>query len=78
MADVTTVPVKSAWVSKINWTQVVSAVATCVTAVISAANLPAAQATALTAAVAGGGQFLTVILKSFFTTSVTPGSVGAP
>lgn len=71
---VITVPVKSAWASKVNWTQAISAVATCATALIAAANLPAAQAAALTAMVAGIGQFATVIFKTWFTTSVTPAS----
>ena len=74
MAETVTVPVKSAWASKVNWTQVIAGVATFATALISAANLPAAQAAALTAAVAGAGQFVTIILRTFFTTAVTPSS----
>lgn len=69
-----TVPVKSAWASKVNWTQVAAAAATCATAVIAAANLPAEQAASLTAAVAGIGQIATIIIKTFFTTTVTPAS----
>lgn len=68
------VPVKSAWASKVNWAQGVSALATCATALIAAANLPAEQAAALTAAVAGVGQLATIIIKTFFTTTITPSS----
>jgi len=78
MADVNTVaaPVKSAWASKINWIQVISALGTCATALISSANLPAAQAVALTASVGVVGDFLTGVVRTWFTKSVTPGSVG--
>lgn len=75
MADNTaTVPIKSAWASKINWLQVIAALMTGATALISAANLPAAQATEITAAVAGVGQILTLIVRTFFTTAITPSS----
>lgn len=72
-----TVPVKSSWSSKINWTQAVAAIVTFATALIAAANLPAAQATELTAAVAGIGQLATIVLRTFFTTAVTTASVGS-
>jgi len=74
MNQTANVAVQSAWYSKINWTQAVAAVVTFATAIISAANLPAVQATELTAAVAGIGQLLTVVLRTFFTSTVTPSS----
>jgi hypothetical protein len=72
--DTATVPVKSAMTSKVNWLQVISALATVATAIISAANLSAAQAAEYTAAVAGIGQIATIIVKTFFTTTITPSS----
>ena len=69
-----TVPIKSAWYSKINWIQAVSAVCTFATALISASQVDAATATKLTAAVAGVGQVATWAVRTFFTTSITPSS----
>lgn len=74
MPTAATVDVKSAWASKVNWAQGVAAAATFATALIAAANLPAAQAAELTAAVAGIGQLATIIIRTFFTTSITPSS----
>ena len=70
-----TVPVKSAAASKINWVQVVTACATFATALTAATNMPGAQAAELTAGIAGVGQLLTIILRTFFTASVTPSSL---
>ena len=75
MKTVTSVPVKSAAASKINWAQIVAAAATCATAVVGALNLPIDQATAITAAVAAIGQIATVILRTFYTTAVVQNSV---
>lgn len=69
MADVTTVPVKSAWASKVNWLQVISAAATFATAIVAAAHLPAGQAVAATAVAGGTGDFLTVLVRSFLPNS---------
>ena len=73
-ATVATVAVKSAWASKINWAQAASALVTCTTAVVGALNLPPAQAASITAGAALIGQIATVILKTFFTASITPAS----
>lgn len=74
MTPTVQVPVKSAFASKINWLQAITAAGTFATALISAANLPATQAAELTASVAAVGQLATVICRTFFTTSVTPSS----
>lgn len=76
MLPTATVPVKSPLASKINWAQVAAALATFATALIGAAHLPGSQAAEYTAAVAGVGQLATIILRSFFSASVTSGSVG--
>ena len=68
-------PVKSAFASKINWAQIVAAVVTCVTAVVGALNLDAAQAATITAAVAAVGQLVTIVLRTFYTTAVVQNSV---
>ena len=69
------VATQSAFTSKINWLQVVAALVTCTTAVITAFNLPADQAAGITAGVAAVGQVLTLILRTFYTTSIVQNSV---
>jgi hypothetical protein len=68
------VPVKSAWLSKINWAQAIAATLTFITAILGALHLDATQTAEATAAVAVIGQVATVIIKTFFTASVTPSS----
>lgn len=66
------VDVKSAWWSKVNWAAALTGLAT-----VSAALLPIvpakyqAEAAAIVAAI---GTITTIILKTFYTTSVTPSS----
>ena len=69
------VKTQSAFTSKINWVQVVTALVTAVTGVVTALNLPEGQAVAITGAAAGIGQLLTIILRTFYTTTVIQNSV---
>lgn len=66
------VAVKPAWASKTNWLQVVSAGATLATLLVS--GLPADQAAKWTSVIAVVTNILTVIIKTFFTPTVTPSS----
>lgn len=70
-------PVKSALASKINWVQIIALTVTFATGIVGAFNLDPATTGRLTAEVAMGGQFLTILVRTFFTTAVTTGSVGA-
>lgn len=78
MTDVTTVaaPVKSAWLSKINWLQIVSLGVTFATGIFGAFNLDPAMTAKATAGAAAVGQVLTIVLRTFFTTTITPSSTG--
>jgi len=66
------VAVKSAWASKINWLQALGAAGTLITTL--AAGLPPDQAAKWTATVAIVTNIATVIIKTWFTTTVTPAS----
>lgn len=70
--DSVNVAVKSAWASKTNWLQVVSAGATLATALV--AGLPPADAAKWTALIAVATNVATIIIKTFFTPTVTPSS----
>lgn len=71
----TTVPVKSAWASKVNWLQLISLLATFLTGIIGIFNLDPMTTAKLTALVAMIGQMATLIVRTFFTTSVTSQSM---
>lgn len=73
MAESTRVELKSAWLSKINWTAIGGAVMTLVTT--NALGLePAAQVKVL-AGTQLAQSALTVVLKTWFTTTVTPAAI---
>jgi len=73
MTDKVTVPVESAWFSKINWTQA-SAAATALI-VAFGVSIPPEKATAILAGLNVAQGTLTWIMRTWFTDSVTPGSV---
>jgi hypothetical protein len=76
--DTTTVNVKSAWMSKINWTQFVSSGAMLLTLVTGGKlNLTADQQTAIIVVIGVGGDIITYIMKTWFTPTITPGSATA-
>lgn len=72
MADTQTVQVQSAMVSKINWTQVIGALITL--AVAFGAPISDAQKVEILAVSGTVIPFITGILKTFFTKTITPAS----
>lgn len=78
MAGTTVVDVKSAWVSKINWTQAVGVAATVVAVVTSnKIAIPAEQQVEIVALIQAAQGIATWVIKTWFTPSVTAGSVGS-
>ncbi len=70
------VPVESSWLSKINWTQIVQgAAAVLVIASGGKLNLTPEQQLQIVGAIVVVGNLATIIMKTYFTTSVTPQSV---
>lgn len=73
MTDTVEVPVKSAWLSKINWTQAVGAAASiAVLASGGTINIPPEQQALLVGAIQGIVAFATWICRTFYNRSVTP------
>lgn len=64
------VAVKSAWWSKINWVQAVAMVATVAT--VFGFDFPPEMQAKIVATITGVSGVATVILRTWFTTSVTP------
>lgn len=70
------VDVKSAWSSKINWTQVVALGASvAVVAGCTKCDMPAETQVALVLAIQGVQSVMTWVMRTWFTRSITPGSV---
>ena len=77
IVDSVTVPTKSAWLSKINWTQGVSSAAMVLTLVSGGKlNLTADQQAAMIVTIGVVGDAATWVIKTWFTPTVTPASVG--
>ncbi|MFA7308433.1 MAG: hypothetical protein WC026_17385 [Hyphomicrobium sp.] len=72
MAEVVEVEVKSAWYSKINWANVAN-IAFLVAATFGL-NIPDDTKVQLIAGVSAIVSFMTIIMKTFFTPTVTPAS----
>ena len=71
-----TVPVVSAWASKINWTQAVAAFAMILTLVSGGKiGMDADQQTAVVVTIGVGCNIATWIMKTFFTARVHPTSL---
>ena len=72
----TQVEVKSAWLSKINWTQAVAVLA----AVLTMFNfdLDAKTQADVVAGIVGIQAVVTWAMRTFFTTTVTPSAAGKP
>lgn len=70
MADTAVVDVKSAWLSKINWTQAIGVIAS--VAAVFGFNLPPETQIALVGAIQGVVAVVTWVLKTFVKPSVTP------
>jgi hypothetical protein len=75
MAEFIRVETKSAWLSKINWTQAVGITAS-ILAVITAGeyNIPPEQQVAIVGVIQGIQSVLTWVLKTWFTPTITPAS----
>ena len=77
--DVVGVSVKSAWLSKINWTQAVAGAAMILTFISGGKmDLTADQQAALVMSIGVLGNIVTWIIKTWFTPTVTPASVASP
>ncbi len=77
MIDVAVVNVQSAWFSKINWTQVVQALATVlVIATGGKLDLTPDQQLQIVGGIVVVGNLATVIMKTYFTNTITPQSKG--
>ncbi len=72
MTDTTEVDIKSAWLSKINWTQVVSVVASLL--VVFGLDIPPETQAHIATAITALTGLVTIVMKTFFTTSITPSS----
>lgn len=68
--DTVTVDVKSAWLSKINWTQAIGVLASVLT--VFGFNLPPETQIAIVGAIQGVVALVTWALKTFAKPSVTP------
>jgi len=64
------VAVKSAWWSKVNWTQAVAMIATL--GVLFGLNVSPEEQAKIVATIQGVAGLATIILRTWFTTSVTP------
>lgn len=74
--QVAVVKVKSAWTSKINWTQVVAALSMIVAfATGNKIDLTAAEQSAIIVAIGVIGNITTFVIKTWFTPTVTPSSL---
>jgi hypothetical protein len=67
------VEVKSAWLSKINWTQAVAVVA--MVATMFGLDIDATLQAEILAAIIGVQSVVTWVIKTFFSPTVTPASV---
>ncbi len=76
LEQVVVVNTQSPWFSKINWTQVVQAIATVlVIATGGKIDLTPEQQLQIVGAIVVIGNLATIIIKTYFTTTVTPQSV---
>ena len=75
MAEVVRVETKSAWLSKINWTQVIGiAVSVAVVAGCSKCDMPAETQALLVLGIQALQSVVTWVLKTWFTPTITPAS----
>lgn len=70
MGSFVEVAIKSAWWSKINWTQAVAMLAT--VGVLFGLDIPADQQAKVVATIQAVSGLATVVLRTWFTSSVTP------
>ncbi|RWP05113.1 hypothetical protein [Mesorhizobium sp.] len=70
----TTVEVKSAWYSKINWTQALGLIASIL--VVFGVDVPAEVQVQIVAGIQAAQAVVTWVLKTWFSDSVTPSAAG--
>ncbi|HYV30886.1 MAG TPA: hypothetical protein VEO53_07275, partial [Candidatus Binatia bacterium] len=70
MSEVAKVEIKSAWLSKINWTQAVAAAASI--AVIFGVDVPPEQQVTIVAAIQIIQTLTTIVIKTWLTPTITP------
>lgn len=70
--DFASVAVKSAWLSKINWTVIIGSLSALAT--LAGYTVPDDVVKAVTAALVAVTAVVVIVLKSFFTNTVTPAS----
>lgn len=76
MADVTVVDIKSAWASKINWTQAIGTACSMAVLVTGGKiNVPTDVQLQLVAAIQAAQAVATWVIKTWFTPTVTPASI---
>lgn len=68
------IPIQTAWLSKINWTQAVAFLAVMFT--MFGIDLDAETQAQIVAAIAAISQVLTWIMRTWFTATITPASAG--
>mgnify|MGYP001574545513 CR=1 FL=1 len=75
MTDIAVVEVQSPWFSKINWTQVVQGIAAIVViATGGKLDITPEQQLQIVGAIVVFGNLATIIMKTYFTSTVTPQS----
>lgn len=72
MADIAEVEVKSAFLSKINWTQLISVLASLL--VVFGFNIPPELQAQIAAAITAVSAIATIVMKTWFTQTITPAS----
>ena len=73
-----TVEVRTAWASKINWTQMIGVIASVlVVATGGKLNIPIEQQASIVLLIQTGQGLITWVMKTWFTTTVTSSSVTA-
>jgi uncharacterized protein (DUF697 family) len=70
--DLVEVAIKSAWWSKVNWTQIIAMVASL--GVVFGLNISPEDQAKIVATIQALSGFATIILRTWFTTTITPAS----
>ena len=79
LTTVAQVDVQSAWMSKINWTQAVGILASVITVISgSKYSIPAETQLGIVSAIQGIQSVASWVLKTWFTTTITPASAESP
>jgi hypothetical protein len=78
MSEIVRVETKSAWLSKINWTQMVSFTASALVLITGGKlDIPPEQQAVIVLMIQGAQSMVTWILKTWFTPTITPSSAAS-